>query len=95
MAKKNHMRIVRDPQSSTGYSAAILIKNVSPRRFSDGSYIFAERNFKSDTWMDLGGYRKRPSVHVKIFADVPKYFTESQRKKKIRDRALAGSPMLI
>jgi hypothetical protein len=94
MSKESHMRIVADPQSSTGYSAAILLRGISPRKFKDGSFIFAERNFAGPK-MNLDGYRKAPRVHVKIFADVPKYFVESQKKKKIRERALANSPMLI
>lgn len=94
MSRRSEIRFVHDPQSNTGYSAAILIRGISPRKLRDGSFIFADRNFTGPK-MELDGYRKRPSVHVKIYADVPQYFVEAQRKKRIRDRALAKSPMLI
>lgn len=93
--KRAYLRIFRDPDSSTGVSAAVLVKNVRPRRSKIGYFEIADATFKANFPINCEGYKIKPDVQLKICAQIPPYLIKEVIKKRKRERALACSPMLF
>jgi hypothetical protein len=95
MPKSAFMRIIQDPDSDTGFSVAIMIKNVRPKKLPNGSIKLVKRNFMGCNQMDVDGYKVKPRVEVNIWCPIPVYIENNIKKKKALERAIAKSPMLI
>lgn len=93
--KRCYVRIYKDEDSRTGISAAVLIKNVRPKKCGGGYYHIANAEFNGNFYLNCDGYKLRPKVEVKVWCDMPEMLVKAINKKKQMERALAGSPMLI
>ena len=98
MARKGNkakLNFVHDSESSTGLSAAVLIRNVKPGPLkNDGTQLIARSEFTSAVTVNLGAYRVRPKVAVIIYAELTPDQLRKSREKERTERALAGAPML-
>lgn len=88
------LKFFRDDDSHTGTSAAIMLRNVRPKQFKDGSVRVAHAEFFANFFMNVGGYRIRPRVKVLIDCQLTALQVALDRRKRIRERALAGAPLL-
>lgn len=93
--RRAYLRIFKDLESHTGVSAAVLVKNVRPINRKDGLYELAEANFKANFAINCDGYKVRPNVELKIWAELSPLVVKNIRKRRKMERALAGSPMLF
>lgn len=94
MPSNGILRLVRDEDSHTGMSAAILIKNVRPLRKNNGRTILAKANFTANFSVNCEGYKVRPRVTTLIECQLSPVQAKAARNKRQLDRAIAGSPML-
>lgn len=94
MPSKGILRLVRDEDSRTGLSAAILIKNVRPHRTKNGRTVLAKANFTANFSVNCEGYKVRPRVTTLIECQLNAFQAKAARNKRQLDRAMAGSPML-
>jgi hypothetical protein len=98
MARKGNpgaLRLVRDEESSTGLSAAILLRNIRPGRLREcGGQLIAKSEFDSAVRINVGGHRVRPKVVVMIYAQLNAKQLKQTRDKQRLERALARAPML-
>ena len=88
------LRMVIDDKSKTGVSAAILIRNIKPKRLSNGDYRIAVSSFVSAVKVDCDGYRISPKVAVSILCAMHPAHVRATNQRKRMERALADSPML-
>jgi len=88
------MRLFKDDDSHTGMSAAILIRNIRPKRLASGRTVIANANFTANFTLNCEGFRVKPRVKAVIECQLSEIQAKTARKKRIMDRALAGSPML-
>lgn len=96
MAKGNKglLRLIRDEQSKSGLAAAILLRNVRPRKSQNGTMLLAHSDFTSNFAINFDGFRVKPRVIATVQCQLSQSQAESLRKRKRLDRAMAGSPML-
>lgn len=92
--KTGIVRLIKDDESHTGTSAAILLRNINPIRYKNGKTVVADREFKANFSLNCDGYRVRPKVSVSIVCELSEAQSEAANKKRLIDRAMAGSPML-
>lgn len=92
--KRSYVKIFKDPDSATGISAAILIKNVTPKKTMSGYYHIAFTKFLGNFYLNCDGVKIRPKVQAKIWCEIPKRVFAEVRKKKKLERAMNNSPML-
>lgn len=88
------LRMVIDDKSTTGVSAAILIRNIKPKRLASGDYRIAVSGFVAGLKIDCDGYRINPKVAVSILCAMHPSHIRSIRNKERMERAMANSPML-
>ena len=93
--RRAYLRLFRDQDSSTGASAEVLIKNVRPRSVKIGRHEIAEAKFRANFVINVEGYKVKPEVEVKIWAQLPPETVKQIYRKRKRERALNGSPMLF
>lgn len=89
------LRLFRDQESSTGMSAAILIRNVRPRRINkSGAYLLAESQFNANFHLNCDGEQVRPQARVLIFCHPNAKQSKAILRRRKDERLLARSPML-
>lgn len=89
------LRILRDPRSRTGVSAAILLRHIKPNRWAkNGAYKIAAADFHASFKMTFDGREIRPHVKVVIEAPINQFMQRIILQKKKTERALARAPML-
>jgi hypothetical protein len=98
MARKGNpgkLKLIRDDDSSTGLSAAILLRNVRPGRLNnDGGQLIAKSEFMANFSVNLGGHRVRPRVAVMVYAQLTDEQIGKTRAKERLERAMQKAPML-
>lgn len=94
MPNKAIMRLVRDEESHTGLSAAILIRNVRPHKSRNGRTVLANANFTANFSVNCDGYKVKPKVRAMIECQLNPLQLKSFKRKLTMERAFAGSPML-
>lgn len=92
---RGYLRIYKDKDSETGFSAAVLIQNLRPKKTRSGYYHIAKTEFNANFVMNCEGFKLRPKVEVRVWCDMPKHMVDDLNKRKRMERALAGSPMLF
>lgn len=89
------MRIVRDPNSKTGLSALVLLRDIKMRGpLSHGRYVLVDRKFSGKYPIDFGGQKRKPRVAVTIDWQPSAIELQMQLNRKKLERARANSPML-
>ena len=94
-SRRAYLRIFKDPDSSTGISVAVLVKNVRPKITKVGRHEITEANFKANFAINCDGYKVKPNVELKVWAQLRPEIVKAINKKKKLERAMAGSPMLF
>lgn len=91
---KGVLRLVRDNDSHTGLSAAILLRGVRAKESKNGVMVLAQSEFIANMLVNCEGFRIRP----RVIATVECVLNEKQKKeltrRKALERAYAGGPML-
>lgn len=89
------MRLIRDNKSHTGLSAAILLRNVRPKKRSGGRYSIARAEFDAGFVLNCDGFKVKPKVTVLIECHLNAMQAKAEKQRRINERALANSPMLM
>lgn len=90
-----HLKLIRDDDSETGLSAAILLKNVRPLKVRpDGGQQIAKSEFTANFNVTVNGMRCRPKVVVMIYAQLNEQQLKTLRDKESQERAIARAPMI-
>lgn len=89
------LKLIRDDESKTGLSAAILLQNVQPLKVrSDGGQQIAKSEFTASFPVTVEGFRVRPRVVVMIYAQLNEQQLKTVRDLKSQERAIARAPMI-
>lgn len=92
---KAMLRLIKDPDSSTGMSAAILIKNVRPVKLGRaGAYRLARCDFTSGFSLNCDGIKIKPRTVIEITCVPTKAQSDAAARVRRIERAFAGAPML-
>lgn len=89
------LKLIRDDESKTGLSAAILLQNVNPLKVRpDGGQQIAKSEFNANFPVTVEGFQCRPKVVVMIYAQLNEQQLKTLRDRKRLERAIAKAPML-
>lgn len=91
---KGILRLIKDKDSNTGLSAAVLIRNIRPHRRKDGQWYITHSNFTANFSLNCDGFKVRPSVAVKIVCQPTKAIIRAAKLNRQREAARSGSPIL-
>jgi hypothetical protein len=88
------LRVIADNDSVTGTAAAILLRNIRPKRLSNGDYRIALSEFTANFHMNCDGFKVRPKVVVSVMCNLSALQQQHIKNKKRMDAALRNSPIL-
>lgn len=91
----NEFRLVRDPNSSTGITALIVMRNIRLRGPLDkGRYVVANRTFVANRYVNFGKEKKKPRITLAIDWKPSSVQWKTILYNKRLERARQMSPML-
>lgn len=88
------LKFIGDEDSCSGISAAILLRNVRPKRLKNGDYKVVYSEFPANFHMNCEGFRVRPKVMVSVFCQLSELQSKQAKKQRELDAALRGAPIL-
>lgn len=75
-------------------SAAVLLKNIKPKRLKTGEWKIAESHFVSNIKLNCDGFVVRPEVKITIVCPLTKEQVRVARRQREEEKAKLGSPIL-
>lgn len=94
-ARQSEIRIVTDPDSKTGLSAIILVRDIKLRGpFRNGAYRLVKRTIKGRRSVPCGTQKRVPVAKIEINCPASQNEWKAELHNRRMERARAMSPML-
>lgn len=94
-ARQSEIRIVTDPDSKTGLSAIILVRDIKLRGpFRNGTYRLVKRTVKGRHRVPCGTNKRIPVAKIEITCPANENEWRAELHSRRMERARAMSPML-
>lgn len=92
--RTNLFRLVKDEHSGTGYSVAILLRDVRPRKSGADRWKVVSREFSGDFKLNCDGVYVSPRVKVSVYAEHTEQVKSKLKHKRELDAAIKMAPIL-
>lgn len=91
---KGLIKLIADDESVTGTAAAILLRNVRPKRMANGDYKIASSEFLANFQMNCDGFRVKPKVMVSVVCHLSELQRNHIKRRKRMEAAMRNAPIL-